>query len=28
MAQFCDETLPAIVQKYLRLRSAGETASH
>jgi ferritin-like metal-binding protein YciE len=28
MAQFCDESLPAIVQKYLRLRSAGATASH
>ncbi|UIJ44849.1 ferritin-like domain-containing protein [Sphingomonas cannabina] len=28
MAQFCDETLPAITQKYLRLRSEGETASH
>jgi ferritin-like metal-binding protein YciE len=28
MAQFCDEALPGIVQKYLRLRSAGETASH
>jgi ferritin-like metal-binding protein YciE len=28
MAQFCDQSLPAIVQKYLRLRAAGETASH
>ena len=28
MAQFCDQSLPAIVNKYLRLREAGETASH
>lgn len=28
MAQFCDEALPAITQKYLTLRAAGETASH
>jgi ferritin-like metal-binding protein YciE len=28
MAQFCDEALPGIVEKYLRLRSASETASH
>ncbi|MDB5708920.1 MAG: hypothetical protein JWL96_990 [Sphingomonas bacterium] len=28
MAQFCDQSLPAIVQKYLRLRAEGETASH
>lgn len=28
MAQFCDESLPAIVRKYLDLRAAGETASH
>lgn len=28
MAQFCNESLPAITRKYLSLRSAGETASH
>lgn len=28
MAQFCDQSLPGIVRKYLRLRAAGETASH
>ncbi len=28
MAQFCDESLPGIVNKYLSLRASGETASH
>lgn len=28
MAQFCDQSLPTIVNKYLSLRAAGETASH
>lgn len=28
MAQFCNDALPEIVEKYLRLRWTGETASH
>ena len=28
MARFCHENLPALTQRYLRLRAAGKTASH
>lgn len=28
MVAFCDEILPSITRKYLKLRAAGETASH
>ena len=28
MAAFCDQSLPTIVNRYLSLRAAGETASH